>query len=782
MATNKLLNSTSGKIFRKQTSIWRRLTFIGVLIGLIALYIWVASRLDVEDIRTEIKQALKEDDAYEVKVGDISWGWLSGFGITLQDVVVQTTESQEVLVRIEFVYLDVALVPLFAGAPQITLNQIEINGVRMQFAALAEGGYEWEKANDGVAKPKSLFEPLVPVPRGSSASRRKQPRVVFNPDVAHIRDVVIDYSSQTQQYLLRFDEIALSELQSEAKEAQVQLIGRLETLNNDPVEFDFGGRALIPLRGFSAGSLEAVGTDIRRQILDIEQGSAKQLEEERPGVIDFFTPLQIPWSMQVEKGEIRFGDGAAYAAELDVKWFDDAFELNGELAGDLLVTLDNVVVDEPLNNLNWEGNLHIRTDDVERLREASGTPPPAALKSFSLEGNFQAVEDGFYSEHAAVILNSEVFIGELFVVFGEQVKIKLTAEGRQFSLEPWLRYVPQEYEANSIRSVVSKVLNDNEPLWSQRQQDLFSKYRWELMLRLDRMTYAGLTFYDVNFLSQFDGQHINVEMNSNQTLRGTLNMRVAVDLEPPSPVWQARFDTERTDLTEFNQWLKLRLGIAGVANLSGYATMIGLSKNELLNSLQSAVRVRGESGWLDIAAIKSRALRFASVTTEEPVINAWPAQFQFSHLDAVLSIPAGFDNQRFEARVDGLEISATGQIDPLRELMQLDVNFSFEEDLFTSSLNARSGYFRNVKWPVTCRGHYSGTLPCRLLDDSNNQLIAKLLEAKEQRLASATRWRSPFRTAIQNDTGTVQADLLEDYLRQTSQPDLVPESTPPEDF
>lgn len=744
------------------TRIWRRLTFVGVLIGLISLYIWGTSRLDAEDIRTEIKQALAEDAAFDVAVGDIGWGWLSGFGITLQDVVVQATESQEVLARIESVFLDVALVPLLVGAPKITLNKIEINGVRMKFAALAEGGYEWEKGEEGEVKLRGLFEALVPVPSGSSWSVRNQSRVIFNPDVAHISDVVIEYTSQAQHYRLGFDEIALSGLQSEAKEAQMRLVGNLETINNKSVQFDFEGRAFVPLRGFSAGRLEALDAGVSRRILDIEHASAKSHEEGHLGVIDFFTPLHIPWRMQVERGELSFEDGTTYATELEVKWFDEMIELNGDLIGDLLVTLTDVAVDAPFNDINWEGNLHIRTNDKSRLREAFGAPPPAALEAFALEGNFHSVPDGLYSDQAEVMLNNEVFVGELLVVFEELVKFRLNASGRQLSLDPWLRYAPPARDLNPITSVIKAVLNDDEPLWSQQQQQVASRYRWEILLRLERMTYAGLTFFEVDFLSQFDGKHINAEMSSDQTLKGSLNMRVAVDLEPPTPIWQMRFDTERTDLTEFNQWLKLRLGIAGFANLNGYATMSGIGKNELLNSLTGALRVRGETGWVDIAAIKRLALQYAVVTAEQPVVSEWPAQFQFSHLDAMLSVPNGYDNQRFVAQVDGLAVSATGQIDPFQELMRLDVDFRFEEDLFTSSLNSRSGFFRNVSWPVTCRGNYTNTLPCRLVEGANDKLITKLLASKERRLASLINWSPPFQISVQSDAGSPPPNLAPD--------------------
>ena len=741
----------AGNVLTKRRPLFRRLFFASLLIGLIALNIWFASRFDVEAVVAEIEQALKENPDYRVTVGDVGWGWLAGFGISLQDLVVESVASGDVLMRIDSVHTEVALVPFLAGAAQITLNQVEIEGVRAKLRVLEDGTYAWEKGATegvvGVVAPKSLFEALVPVPRNTSAGVTKTPRVIFNPSNATISDVVIDFVGPERHDVLRFDEIVLQDLQAEQKEAQAHLIGEFKALNQPAVRFDVQGRAFFPLRGFSAGRLSVEDTDIKRQILDIDRGSAKRYVEERPDVVTFFTPLQIPWRLDVEQGELRWGDHPRYATKLQMRWFEDALVFTGELTGDVRITLTDFVVNKPFGTTSWAGNLHIHAVDVGLLEDVFGMAPPPALQSFSVEGDFRAVLNGLYSDHAAVILNGESFIGELIVVFDEQVKIRLHAEGRQLSLDPWLRKPRNTSDPstggdpNAAPSVMARThtllfSGDDAAFWSEAQHQSLSNYRWELFLRLERMTYAGLTFYDANFSNQFDGLHINAEVDAKQVLGGHLNMRVALDLEPETPVWQMQLNTERTEITALSQWLRLRLGVSGIANLNGYATLTGFSQNELLASLSGAIGIRSESGWLDMAAIKAQAMRLASVTAEEALVADWPNQFRFSHLEAALHIGEGIENQRLEARVDGLAVQATGYVDPFREWMQLDVGFSFAEDLFTSQWLARSGYFRHVEWPVTCRGRYSGTLPCRLLGDANNQLAAKLLQAKMRRLVS----------------------------------------------
>lgn len=694
---------------------------------------WFVNRLHIEEIRKEVAQILDSQGDYRIFAEDVDWTWLGGLGVRLSGVTVRFADTEAVFANIKEIYIDVAIVPLLLDASEIILNEIVVTGVSLKFEILPDGSYLWHGARE-VAEPKveSLFEALVPTPRAFNTQRGAN-RLAFKPDILTLENVVVECTDQQGSCRLQLDYLQARGLQN-THEARIVTRGHFATTNLAPVHFDLAGIAHLPLRGLEANRRRLDSRTRERRTLT-GQGITTAFVEERLSPVEFFMPMGTSWQFQVTQGRLQSDGGLSYdLPQMEISWLDDVMRANGRIQGDVVFTLTDFILRQPLSPVSWEGQVRMTADQAASLNALSDFSVPTALHTLSLNGYLLSTEDGFLCKQATVHLNEDIFQGELRVGFEDSLKIRLHGQASHLNLDTWLEQLRVPASSLSQSSVPAIALSKPEtsPLLPETQTNIMRRYKWELLLQLDQLMLANLPMRNASFVSQFDGNALSLSVNAGQVLGGSFNMRLAVDFVPENPLWQFYFVTDQVDLTALSQWLSLRLGVAGTASIDGYATLRGATRAGVLDSIDGRIEVFSDDGLVDVTDIKQYASRFAAVTGDEDIIAAWPDQFRFHHLQASLTMPQGIADQRIEIQVDGLAVAAEGQINPFQQHMDLDVRFWLKEHLYTASLNAISGHFRDIQWPLYCQGNYTYNLPCRLVTGGASQILSDLQAAQNR--------------------------------------------------
>ena len=105
---------------------------------------------------------------------------------------------------------------------------------------------------------------------------------------------------------------------------------------------------------------------------------------------------------------------------------------------------------------------------------------------------------------------------------------------------------------------------------------------------------------------------------------------------------------------------------------------------------------------MDIGVIKQVFTAIAALSPTGEAIQQWPDVIQFSELSGYILLENGItENQQFKVRMDNLDVTGTGGINPDEETFDYDMLFTVLGEPYIQTIPINDLY-HNVSWPVDC--------------------------------------------------------------------------------
>ena len=250
---------------------------------------------------------------------------------------------------------------------------------------------------------------------------------------------------------------------------------------------------------------------------------------------------------------------------------------------------------------------------------------------------------------------------------------------------------------------------------------------WNGTCDLDRLTLEDEDFADVAITLSNQGGDSTTEIRIPEFFEGSAGAILDIDASADPVQWRIEPDLARANSTALMEWLDRRLKWIAPLAYSGEIRMTGNSKEELIHSVQGKTTFDGGKGHIDIAQIKQPLLSLATLFRSPERIEAWPDLWRYERLIGEWVIDGTRHNMDFA--LDNLTAAATGDYDPLNDVLDMDVEFLFEDNAGLHGFDVNP-VLVGLAIPLKCRGTLEAPT-CTVTADATRNLVAAALTSEE---------------------------------------------------
>jgi len=250
---------------------------------------------------------------------------------------------------------------------------------------------------------------------------------------------------------------------------------------------------------------------------------------------------------------------------------------------------------------------------------------------------------------------------------------------------------------------------------------------WSGDCLLDRLTVEDENFTDVALTLSNKAGVSSTEARIPDFFNGSAGAIVDIDASAEPVRWRIVPDLERADSTSLMEFLNQRMRWIAPLAYSGEITMTGNTKEELVHSVRGQTTFDGGKGRIDIAQIKQPLLALATLLREPERIAAWPDLWTYERLIGDWAIDG--TNHELDLAFDNLTAAVNGDYDPLTDVLDMDVEFLFEDnpDLHSFDVNP---VLVGLPIPMKCTGTLE-TPKCGVTQEATQNFIAAVLTSEQ---------------------------------------------------
>ncbi len=675
-------------------------------------YFWLANRLDRERVITGLTEAVFEHTGYDLHLEDLDWRWSPSLVLRLQGIRITLPGSGVPLAHMDEAIVDVAMLSILSPNQSILVDKITLVGFT---SGLLTGdkndGYSWVLTSE---EGGTIKVPLFPANEPARFTVRTSAESSSLPTTFAVDELVfkqagLHYQAEDLEFRLAFEVLQLQDLLSNDWVSS-SASGSLLIPGSPRVNFDLNtlvnrssARRIIPEEELSADRSRVIDINVQQRRGEVQVEPSEEPSE---------SPLLADFSARVVDGRVSFDDSPLHQLSGDISLVQRQARVDLEMTGEINLKLSNLVVNILDAGIDLDGRLGLSTENPPALARFLGQPVPVPLQKFGLEGFFKYTREGLFLNNAELSVNDQRFSGNLAWITEpspeEAVhKVRISLNGSRFALDPWV------YELSFVEQLP--------PAW-----------KWEFLLQLHALEFAGLEIEGIDLQSRSDGQKILATATADQFLSGSFNGQLAADLSLKAADWQMRFINNGMDIEKVSDWLGFPLSVSGRLNLSGQASLAGRSLQRVAESARLNLQFLVNNGVFENEGIRALASELAYMTGDQEAVKKWPETFDFDRLTGSLQMGTGTGRQFLDVKIDDLEIKAMGAADPFHRLMDFDVGI-----LIRSSSEAEApmkGYLQDIEWPVVCMGSWQSNVPCRLAHGPLLQRVVRQVEDDKRRL------------------------------------------------
>lgn len=623
----------------------RIMAFLAVLLLLAAGAVWFLLE-NPQRFKSTITEQLSQQTGYQVAInGELSWRYWPPIAIRVGNVTLASATGESIA-DIDQMEIDVDLMPLLTGQSLIEVNEIILNGARVNLTVDQSGQANWtvtESGSNATGADTDSAGPGIQVTAINAVS---------------IENVQVDYRDQQSgsQWQADIRSLSTGELIERAPFSAAFQIGFKDLAAN--TAFNLSGTS----------RLQYVAAQSQLTFSGLETSGTVSLADS-PVTLK----LQAGGEYGLESGNLRLESfaldygglavsGDARIATLPTTFVDARFTLPVTSARLLEPLLDTEL---PIQTVTVAGEL-------------SGTPEELTLQN--LAGTFD--ETSF--KGGATILPEALEITR--------------SEFRLDKVNLDLYTSPAETVTSSngtSTGAATDLTTELIPI------DTLREYAINSIIRIDQLSLGTDTFNDMKINVTSDRDRLGVTANAN-TWSGKLV--VTLDTELKTPLSNLRVTLDGLDIGQFTTIE----GVTGKLTANSNLAFSGSTLGELESSITGKTVFTVAEGTLDVRPIKRMAQTIDSIRGQRSSISDWPDSMPFRQLTGEHVIDSGLrQGQVLTVQVENLNLTAIGGINLADETLAYDVAAMFRKPV--EGEFRISDQLAGIRWPMTCLGRFTDT-------------------------------------------------------------------------
>ncbi len=259
--------------------------------------------------------------------------------------------------------------------------------------------------------------------------------------------------------------------------------------------------------------------------------------------------------------------------------------------------------------------------------------------------------------------------------------------------------------------------------------DSFRAYDWLADCKIPEISAdqtGGLALRDVSVTSENTASRSNTKVKVPQFFGGTMTADVAIDTRRATPRWTIKSDADALQAQEVANLIAPKLAWVAPLLANGEFDLRGNTSNELLASVDGAMRIDAQSGTIDISKIKEMVLGIAQLAGEGERVSAWQDQLAYESLAGDWKVKGNTHDLDFE--LDNLTLRADGDYDPVTDRLDMTGSLQINEHPTLNALDVNPDLY-GLRIPMRCQG--TALAPsCGLDAGAAQQALAELAANK----------------------------------------------------
>lgn len=645
-----------------------------ILIGGLAVFLLT---LDPERYRSEITDAIRDESGLDVRLdGPISWSIWPSITLEIGDAAADWEDAgTEPLLKVEQVAFSAALMPLLSGTPRLEIERVALIGVSLDLRVDAEGNGNWLPPDDGTGT--ATDDPADPGPGPDVQVEGGGAELIL--EDFEVENLAIRYRDAGDGTDARLEGLTLSGFTTPDGGFDLKLGGRALVVDGPEVSFD--GRLLV-------------AADAGR--LDIDQLAA---DVRLPDVAE---TLRIT----VNGAILRDADAGVITLEnLELAVAELAAKLSGRIADTSGAGMLDLELDMPRSDLRRV---------LSRFDALPATSDPQAFTRLSGKLRVSGSFDDVRIAPLTLELDALRLTGTAFWRSGsERPTLGFELGAGRLDLSPYLP--PAEDPAAPAP--------DTGPIVSEEPLGLDGLMAADIdgEIRADAVLMPGLELGPTRIDLDNRGGRLQARFVAQGFLGGNADITASVDV----PTLGVRIDANGVAASQ----LAPDLGFTGPVALRGGLDAAGVSSAALARNLRGRIDLTGDTGTLDVTALRAGLLQIATLFGRGEKIANWPDKLGYQTLTGAWIVEDGLDAQRLTLDVDNLKVDASGGLG-------LDTgDFDFRAGSLFAAITPRSfdvpEELVGIRLPMRCRGNLAEAgNPCGFDQDATGELVNQVMRSK----------------------------------------------------
>lgn len=665
------------------------LIVLGLFVLLLAGLAVFLLTLDPERYRSEITDAIRDQSGLDVRLnGPISWSIWPSITLEVADAAADWEDAgADPLLRVERVGFSAALLPLLSGTPRLEVERVALVGVSLDLRVDADGNGNWLPPADSAgttagSAPDSGQDPDGEAQTGPDVEGGPRGAAELILERFEVQNLAIRYRSSGDGTDARLEGLNVTGVTTPDGAFDLTLGGRAVVVDGPTVDFD--------------GRLR-VAADAGR--LDIDQLGA-----------DILLP-DIAESLRLGiDGAIRNDSETGVITLENLRVSLD--ELSARVSGRIADTADagtlDLEVDLPRSDLRAL---------LDRLDALPTTTDPQAFTRLSGRLRVSGSFDDVRIAPLTLQLDDQRLTGTAFYRSGaERPTIGFEIGAGRLDLSP---YLPPADAAAPPPSTGPMVNEEPLGLDGLMAADIDGE------IRADAVFMPGFELGPTRIDLDNRNGRLQARFVAQGFMGGNADVTASVDGSVDVPTLAVRIDANGIAAKQ----LAPDLGFTGPVSLRGGLDASGVSTAALARALTGRIDLTGDTGTLDVTALRAGLLQIATLFGRGEKIAAWPDTIGYRALAGAWIVEGGLGDQRLTLDVDNLKVDARGGLDLITG------DFDFRAGSLFAAIAPRSfdvpAELEGIRLPMRCRGSMTDSgNPCGFDQDATGELVTQIMRSK----------------------------------------------------
>lgn len=654
-------------------------TLVRIVLGIVAFVVVLAAAAvgvvlftDANRFKPTIAQLAQNQGLWINLEGDLAWSLVPTLGVVAKDVQADwSPDPATPFLSAQRLALGVELIPLLSTQPVLKVNEVELQGLKLNLELGTNGRGNWE----------APATPEKTTPTQASTGEQQTDLGAWHFDRITVTDAVVRYED-----LIANQTMIVHDLDLEASDVAFGEPFPAEI----HLDFELVNQATHVLMDIATDvTIDASQTKVTLDALRIAG------ELERDGL------RRVSYSLI---GRMT-SDALAGAAsvQLDPFYFGRArLTMSGEATGlyEIPKLKGHLDVDVP-ETATLSAQLGLGEIPIERV---------ALAMDYDIEGQSVALSN------VQLTLDETLFQGKLELSDDDVPELTFDLATDALAID---RYLQSSNEPTSAAPPAPDAADV--PFF---EREMISGLHWRGRLTAKTVVAEGLALSDAELITDHHNAIVSNTVNIGSVLKGRVAGSTNLDATA-EPRWTTKFVMNQVDAQALADWIDFDTEIDGRLEVNGELTAIGNTAAAIAESLTGDVNFDGGQGTVSIAKIRAIGMAVAVIAGRKKKVEKWPDTIDYSRMVGALHLE-GMDNQEFAFALDNFEMKGKGGYDLRSDTVDYKGSFIYRDNPRYNSFPVPE-IFVGVSWPVRCKGPLDADTLCNVGKDAAGKIIAQLL-------------------------------------------------------